>query len=494
MTSSHPTRNFDNDDMGLPKPPPAVNDPASEQETPEHSGSGHSGSEQSPASEPPELTPQGWERLKHEFSELHHIHNPIERDYKLIQYARESEVPTERYYAMFEAHQRRSARGVRAMVNTLVQTASFLGRFTILAGLILFILEADARKNENHAQAWKVIRDAQAQTESSGRIQALETLTSGCRYGHRGDRLRQIPIIKSFVPDCVSLRGLAIETAHLPEIRLPSADLRDARMQDTGLWSADFRNAKLGNAQLQRAKLSEAQFQGASLTGAQLEKADLGGAFLDCSEPTLLNGCKAATLTDANLRNANLREVTFGDVDLSHVNLRQAIYDRKALGSFHEDNTTSRRRLERDAILIEDQVNLDGVNLSLLELRDASLRDSTMRNAILNGVNLRRAYLDRADLTSAKLNCHNPEGSPRCADLRNASLPQSQLENAEFIGADLSHANFQGADFTNANLEGANLFNTDLSNATGLTVEQVQQANLWRYATYSDDFRSQLDL
>ncbi len=449
---------------------------------------------------PQDLSAEGWKRLRKEFAELHRVQDPIERDYQLIQYAKDSEVPTDRYYAMFAAYQQRSARGLQAMINTLTRTASFLGQFTILAGLILFIFEADARKRESHAQAWDVIRDAKAFTESAGRIEALETLTQGCRYGELGDRLRGIPIVQNFISDCISLRGLVIENAHLPNLTLHSAQLHDARMQNAKLWNVNLQNAMLQRAQMQRANLSGALLQGADFTGAQLDFANLGTAQFACTD-LIETACKPTILTGANLTGANLRGANLGNVEITPTtDLTGAIYDDST--DLSGLSSASRARLETNAVKVDVSADLQGTSLRLVEIGNANLTRAQMNGAVVVGVGLRGANLTDASLVNASLTCaapsadaaltSEPASSDRCTDLRDATLIGADLTNANLTGTDLTNADLADANLTGTNLTNVNLNRANLRNVTGLTVEQVTQAKNWAQAHYDDDLQEQL--
>jgi uncharacterized protein YjbI with pentapeptide repeats len=265
------------------------------------------------------------EDLQQQFEALSRIQNPIERNYRMMHRAKASDIDTEEYRQLFEEYERQSADGLGGIVNnslhSLTSLASFLGQFTIIVGLILFIAEADNRKQESHTRSWETITASKGSTESAGRIQAIETLKRGCGprdiesdplepveffqpRGWQAIDWRNVHILGGFFPDCVSLRGLDIAKAHLPRIDMRWADLSNARMQDSGLWSADLEGAQLRGAQLQRAKLRDAELRGANLEGAQLQNADLAGSTFGCSidAPHICTNLRRADLTGANLR------------------------------------------------------------------------------------------------------------------------------------------------------------------------------------------------
>jgi uncharacterized protein YjbI with pentapeptide repeats len=110
---------------------------------------------------------------------------------------------------------------------------------------------------------------------------------------------------------------------------------------------------------------------------------------------------------------------------------------------------------------------LRGADLTATDLRQAMLRGADLSDAALPKADARQGVLIEANLSGALL-----YGS----DLRNALLiganfDGADLTNARLEGAQLEHANFHGA-----SLVGANLHNTDLRTVSGLTMEQLDQA------------------
>ena len=96
--------------------------------------------------------------------------------------------------------------------------------------------------------------------------------------------------------------------------------------------------------------------------------------------------------------------------------------------------------------------NLAGADLALLDY---------LRGADLTEADLSDADLVRIDLTEASL----ARSQPDRADLTDAHLPRADLTDA-----DLSNANLRLAD-----LRGANLEDAKLEDATGVTVEELEE-------------------
>jgi hypothetical protein len=81
------------------------------------------------------------------------------------------------------------------------------------------------------------------------------------------------------------------------------------------------------------------------------------------------------------------------------------------------------------------------------------LREAILPNADLNGVELTEARLLGADLNTAQLGtCRLESADLRRTDLRNANLDEAHLQEA-----DLRHADLRGASLKAASLEGAKL-------------------------------------
>ena len=71
---------------------------------------------------------------------------------------------------------------------------------------------------------------------------------------------------------------------------------------------------------------------------------------------------------------------------------------------------------------------------------------------------------------------------------------QLSLSRMNLSFTDLEGTDFKGANFSNADLEGADLSGADLSNTTGITTEQIKQAQNWQQAHYDPAFRQKLGL
>lgn len=210
------------------------------------------------------------------------------------------------------------------------------------------------------------------------------------------------------------------------------------------------------------------------------------GEFLDGSN---LRGAKldGVNLTNANLSEANLSEASLSGAFLDDADLRCAKI---------ENSNLTRANLVRlkGASATFTNSKLDYANFNDAELDTANFQNSSLGRASLANTNLEDADLSRTYLTGAYLIDANLE----CADLRfayldTANLSCSNLTLADLDDANLSNVNFTNATLTEASLKNAFLNNADLNRAKDLKAKQIQQARNWESATYSQEFRQQLD-
>lgn len=240
--------------------------------------------------------------LKQCFRQLRQERNLVDRQYKLLREAEQRHIPVEKFELMFAQYCDRRAWNKRAD-GGLKKITDIVGQLSILFGLVLFVTEADSRKQQANEQAWGVIIAAQrAQATSNvngigdashlGRIAALESLNQGCRESREESQQR---FIVNLLPwewslwhsKCATLQGLWLTGVHLPNVKLPYATLRNTNFREAGLWAADFRAADLSDAVLERALLNESDLSNANLTSVNMRGADLSGVSLD--EAILLN-------------------------------------------------------------------------------------------------------------------------------------------------------------------------------------------------------------
>jgi len=195
-----------------------------------------------------------------------------------------------------------------------------IGRLIIFIAVISYFMGADERRIQaenqrkaKHYQAWQVINTAYGKPGNGGRVDALHDL-------HR---------------DGISLVGVDLSNAFLPELRLTRANLRQVNFAGADLYRANLAGADLRQANLARANLSGVNLTGANLrdvnlTGADLGGVDLGGADLWGADlaGAYLHG---VNLTGADLRAVNLTGTYLWGADLAGANLWGADFSGAAL-------------------------------------------------------------------------------------------------------------------------------------------------------------------
>lgn len=108
-----------------------------------------------------------------------------------------------------------------------------------------------------------------------------------------------------------NLRATILTRAEFGYASLREACLSEANLQDADLRMADLRGANLQYADLQKANLRQAELQGANLRQAKLQGAELKKANLQGADLTHAKLDDETLLDDANLIDANLKEIEF---------------------------------------------------------------------------------------------------------------------------------------------------------------------------------------
>ena len=210
-----------------------------------------------------------------------------------------------------------------------------IGRLIILVGVIYYFMGADERRIQaedqrkaKHYQAWQVINTAYGKPGTGGRVDALQDL-------HR---------------DGISLFGVDLSGAFLPELRLTKATLRQTNFAGANLYRANLAGADLRQASLAVAKLSGVNLTGANLRDASLIGADLGGVDLAGADLWGANLAGAnihgANLTGADLRAADLAGANMWGADLTRANLWGVDLSGAALGKVNLENIQNWRAIK----------------------------------------------------------------------------------------------------------------------------------------------------
>jgi uncharacterized protein YjbI with pentapeptide repeats len=152
----------------------------------------------------------------------------------------------------------------------LLDVLEYLGKLSLLVGLILWLWEIPARKQANldqrkskQYQAWQAINTAQGSAGNGGRLNALQDLND----------------------DGIDLAFVKVAGAELSGIVLTNASLHHADISHSMMVGANLEGANLAlsvaiRAQLRESNLRRANLLGADLTEASLAQADVMGANL----------------------------------------------------------------------------------------------------------------------------------------------------------------------------------------------------------------------
>jgi uncharacterized protein YjbI with pentapeptide repeats len=194
----------------------------------------------------------------------------------------------------------------------------------------------------------------------------------------------------------------------------------------------------------------------------------LAGAYLDhVTWPDV--DLEKVNLREADLRNANLEHANLSRVDACRANLRSAALPRASLRGIVANEATLAEANLSCVIAEEAQIHsadLQGVNLEGAILARASFHSTNLKGARLVGADLRQANFRRANVEETDFSEANLEG---------ACLSGLKLAHATFIGSNLSKADLSKCDmeymempagvFRGANLEGALLTGSSMPRA-----------------------------
>jgi uncharacterized protein YjbI with pentapeptide repeats len=230
-------------------------------------------------------------------------------------------------------------------------------------------------------------------------------------------------------------RWTGLPTGYLvgPGANLAGADLSRLDLSGLNLAGADLSAASLKGTRLAGANLTGVEFDGADLSGANLTGANLTGANLSRLDLT------GAVLSNATLKNANLSRATAAGADLTRADLSSA------------------------NLQVAD---LTRSNLTRADLSGASISDTDLAHATLFGVSSRvRTQGYPAALPADWLVVRGHLLGPG-ADLRGASLADSDLTAWNLTDADFTGANLRNTLLTNAILVRVTLTAADITGAT----------------------------
>jgi hypothetical protein len=200
---------------------------------------------------------------------------------------------------------------------SITRLLSLAANFSILIGVLGFILEMQARTDNRTFHAWDIL--SRPACGNSGKIQAVEFLNADSR-----------PVLLKFIPDSVwplniqrKLTGIDLSIDAMPKgcsigvflegVNLPGAQLARANFSGAAFWQAN-----LANADLFQANLSDVDFWGANFNKAWLKRANLTRAKL---AKTDLRGANFshAILKEVDLTDAQTEGLIVTDADLTDI-------------------------------------------------------------------------------------------------------------------------------------------------------------------------------
>jgi uncharacterized protein YjbI with pentapeptide repeats len=235
--------------------------------------------------------------------------------------------------------------------------------------------------------------------------------------------------------------------------RFNKANMKKANLRNTKITGASFLACRLREVDLRRTHIKEVYFGDADLTRAMLQDSiiiDTDFRRADCTE---------AKFIGADMENAHLQETIFKSADLSRANLVNAML---TVPDFSDANLKE-ANLSNSEVWVpvgpdgpyssedSDLCNMERANLELAILNDTFLIYTNLKLVKAKGATFVRSNLSHADFSRA--------------DLRNTDFTSANLQDANLQGANLSSAILKDADLRHANLTNANLRGVDLSKA-----------------------------
>jgi uncharacterized protein YjbI with pentapeptide repeats len=192
-----------------------------------------------------------------------------------------------------------------------LEVLEYLGRFSVLAGVVFYFSESGARLKQRHYQAWQVINTAQGKGGSGGRIEALQELNKD-----------KVPLIGVDVSSAF-LQGLKLEDASLVRANFSATDVRNSDLEAADfafadLHSANFRESNLKAASFADADMHDMDLWGCSLAEADLDRANLAGADLRMADLRDVHWSKIANVKLAMIGGVKNAPEGFVDWALKH--------------------------------------------------------------------------------------------------------------------------------------------------------------------------------
>lgn len=171
----------------------------------------------------------------------------------------------------------------------------FLGKTTVIVGIVFYFSEADDREKQVVFRAWELIHLAENTVNSGARKTALELLVkkkqnldgivltlgnqnSSCEINN----IKYIDLIETNLSGGLFsdafMKGVRLSKSNLTEADFSGADLRCAHLWESNSFKTNFSHSKLEGSVFQNAFLQHANFQKANVTNANFSNSDISQA------------------------------------------------------------------------------------------------------------------------------------------------------------------------------------------------------------------------
>jgi hypothetical protein len=182
----------------------------------------------------------------------------------------------------------------------IFKVLEFVSILSILVAVYFYLAGSGDRQKTKHFQAWQIITLAQGKPSDAGRRMAILDLYS----------------------DRVSLDGIDLSFANLPNLNIPGAKFYQGKFIKAHLENSNFSYADMINGDFSNAVLVNSNFRHAFLAGANFSEAFLLDADLSDTSLIIADFSKAF-LDGADLSNAYLAQIKGWETiqDISSANI-----------------------------------------------------------------------------------------------------------------------------------------------------------------------------
>ena len=281
-----------------------------------------------------------------------------------------------------------------------------------------------------------------------------------------------------------NLSGQDLSSHDLTNVILTGSDLTNSSLPDNGLSGKNFHETIFDGVDLSGKDLSESHFQYASFKNTNLKNVNLTNAIFIDVDLTKLKSLVGANLSNtvftySNLSGNNIDGISLYANNLQYSNLSgldfSSVSNKSVIGVVFMETDLSNANFEGvsfasniHTIILEGRAYLDDMNLVELSnhLRKEGAHTVWVTKKEVIGKDLEIKFIRFVDFTNANLqNVNFSNADLTIALLKGADLTNANLSNAILQGVNLSNANLQNVNFSNADLSKALLRGADLTNA-----------------------------